>query len=562
MDIEGKNTLVLGGYGLVGMAVCRELLALNPKQLVVASLRKAESLQAVAQLKREFPTSTAMIVPAWGDVLLRAEWQREDTHPRPEVLANPERRRQLIADILDELTDEIVESSMLTQIIMGTLPSIGGEPAQIVVDCINIATAVAYQDIYATARHLMTRSADPNAEMDWVKEMHYLLSSAYIPQLVRHMQIFNEAMARAGTQAYVKVGTSGTGGMGLNIPYTHGEEKPSRVLMSKSAVAGAQTMLLFLMARTPECPQVVKEVKPTALIGWKSIEYGPIRRGGKRFDLFDCSFEDAVLVADAGNLAPQGEFGLATGKTLDAVYIDTGENGLFSAGEFIAITSLGQMQFVTPEEIAEAVVLEIQGANTGLDVIGALDGAAMGPTYRAGYLRQAALQRLGQMEAEHGEGVAFEILGPPRLSKLLFEAYLLKRIYRTLGAVAEPSAEEMAEALTAELKNNAQLRQRIISIGLPILLPDGERLLRGPMVKSETPDQGWVDLTPANMALWQQRVKNLLAAVTQELGGDTSSYFDRVYPTSRNWTPEDQRFDIGEIVGWLLINEEGGKRMK
>ena len=64
MDIEGKNTLVLGGYGLVGMAVCRELLALNPKQLVVASLRKAESLQAVAQLKREFPTSTAMIVPA------------------------------------------------------------------------------------------------------------------------------------------------------------------------------------------------------------------------------------------------------------------------------------------------------------------------------------------------------------------------------------------------------------------------------------------------------------------------------------------------------------------
>ncbi len=68
----------------------------------------------MAQLKDEFPETTANILPAWGDVLLRAEWQREDTHPRPEVLAQADRRRQLIADVLDELTDEIIESSMLT----------------------------------------------------------------------------------------------------------------------------------------------------------------------------------------------------------------------------------------------------------------------------------------------------------------------------------------------------------------------------------------------------------------------------------------------------------------
>ena len=43
------------------------------------------------------------------------------------------------------------------------------------------------------------------------------------------------------------MGTTGTGGMGLNIPYTHSEERPSRVLLSKSAMAGAQSMLLFLM---------------------------------------------------------------------------------------------------------------------------------------------------------------------------------------------------------------------------------------------------------------------------------------------------------------------------
>ena len=79
----------------------------------------------------------------------------------------------------------------------------------------------------------------------------------------------------------LKVGTSGTGGMGFNIPYPHGEEKPSRVLLSKSAVAGAQSLLTFLIARTPGGPPVVKEIKPTAVIAWKDIGYGPIRRGGR-----------------------------------------------------------------------------------------------------------------------------------------------------------------------------------------------------------------------------------------------------------------------------------------
>ncbi len=138
----------------------------------------------------------------------------------------------------------------------------------------------------------------------------------------------------------------------------------------------------------------------------------------------------------------------------------------------------------------------------------------------------------------------------------------LKRVYRTLGKVVAQSPEEMAEALTAELQKTDQLRQRIISIGLPILLPDGVSLLRGPVVKSETPALGWVDLTPANMAVWQERLANLLADVAKELSGDTSSYFDRVYSTSRSWSQDDEQFDIGEIVGWLLTNEEGGKRMK
>jgi hypothetical protein len=369
-------------------------------------------------------------------------------------------------------------------------------------------------------------------------------------------------MMRADTQAYVKVGTSGTGGMGLNIPYTHGEEKPSRVLMSKAALAGAQTLLTFLMARTPGGPEVVKEIKPTALIAWKEIGYGKILRGGQEFSLYDCSPEQALPVKDSANLRPQGDFGKATGKALEAVYINTGENGLFAAGDFAAITAFGQMEFVTPEEIAQNVVREILGGNTGRDVIGALDGAVMGPTFRAGQLRDAALERLRQLGEEHGESVAFEILGPPRMSKLLYESFLLKKAYgNKISNALKDKPEQMAAKLEALIADNAKLRQQIVSIGLPILLADGKRILRGPVLKSEDAEHGWVDLTPANMAKWVKRLQGITAMVKKELSGESSSLYDRTYPSLRTWADED-RFEIGEMVAWVSINEDEGRRGK
>src|SRR6185436_11496036 len=181
---------------------------------------------------------------------------------------------------------------------------------------------------------------------------------------------------------YVKVGTTGTGGMGLNIPYTHSEERPSRVLLSKSAIAGAQSMLMFLMARTPGAP-ITKEIKPAAAIAWKKIGYGPIRRGGQDIRLVDA--RPRPLGATFSTEDP--EAAQVSDKVYQNVFIDTGENGVFSLEEFVTVSSAEQMEFVTPEEIARYLVFEIEGGNTGHDILGALDGAVLGPTYRAGLLR-------------------------------------------------------------------------------------------------------------------------------------------------------------------------------
>ncbi len=46
MEIKGKRILVLGGYGEVGSAVCRQLLIYEPEMLVVTSLRENEAREA------------------------------------------------------------------------------------------------------------------------------------------------------------------------------------------------------------------------------------------------------------------------------------------------------------------------------------------------------------------------------------------------------------------------------------------------------------------------------------------------------------------------------------
>jgi hypothetical protein len=560
--VEGRSVLVLGGGGMVGTAVCRELLAHKPARIAIAARREVKARQAVGQLSAAHPELADRLAPVWGDVFLRAEWQGETGDARGEVMADSEKRRRAIADILDPLDDEILRTSLLFEMIMGLAPGLEGVRAEIVVDCMNTATAVSYQDIYGLARRLAGLAESDDADTNWPREVETLVAALSVPQLVRHVQVLYAAMREAGTQAYVKIGTSGTGGMGFNIPYTHGEEKPSRLLLSKAALAGAQTMLTFLMARTPDAPPLVREIKPTALIGWHEIAYGPIRSRGQELPLFDCPPDNAVSVEQKANVVAQGDFGISTGEKLEGVYVDTGENGLFTADEFAAITTLGQMQLITPEEVARTVVAELLGGNTGRDVIAALDGSVSGPTYRGGYLREAALARLRQLEDQHGQAVAYEVLGPPRLSKLLYEAYLLKSVLRDVSTAIGMRPEDLSDALASRVEQDTNLRRRILSIGIPILLPDGVRLLRGPVIKSENAHGGWVDLTPENMGKWQSRLTEIRREIQAELRGDTSSQSERLFAAGREWTPTPWLIEPGEAVGWIFLREESGFRQK
>lgn len=561
MQLNGSTILVLGGWGLVGSAIIQRLLRYEPARIIVTSLRREEAEEAVEQLRRQYPLLPAeTFVPWWGNIFVRTEWKDLS---REEILSDPERRRLLVEDTLGELTETVLRQQALYDLMMTYQPDA-------VVDCVNTATAIAYQDVYTMGTQIARTVREGSAPAESALER--LLASLYIPQLVRHIQILHHSLREAKVQVYLKVGTSGTGGMGLNIPFTHSEERPSRVLLSKAAVAGAQSLLLFLMARTPNGP-IVKEVKPSAAIGWKRIGYGPIVRRGKVIERTDMPIDYAHRCN--GVFDPSASEGiLKLGIPLESVFIDTGENGIFGRAEFETVTTVGLMEMVTPEEIAHVVVEELRGASTGREIVQALDGSVMGPTYRAGALRERALAQLRNLEAQHGSiSIGFELLGPPRLTKLLYEAAILRAIAGSIRAVAAADANALAEQAESFVATNAEFRSTVLSIGLPILLADGARYLRGSEVlvpsasvtdRTMTPDNierwchdGWIDLRATNWQRWIARCQQIIEGCSHQ-NVDTSS---RAEFTAEYWD-HFESINEGKLAAYILYVEEGGGRTK
>ncbi len=578
MDFKGKNILILGGTGLVGRIIAEKALRLKAARVAIVGLYEHEITETFELFGLKPTREKIDGVPCyrkgrltgfWGNMFVRTNFK--DT-ARPELLGDQKARRTLIEDTYLQLNEEILHASYLYWLFSHTRP-------HIVYDSVNTATALAYQNVYDAALDLYELIKSGKDVRD---DAERFLLTAYTPQLVRHMEILRAAMKEAGTELYLKIGTIGTGGMGWDIPYTHSEDRPSRVLLSKNAMAGAQSLLFLIMSRAGDAP-AIKELKPAAAIAWQGIGTGEITKGGKPIKI--CDSKKPLALSGAKSFADVlgSNEAVVSKESLRSVYIDTGENGLFSLGEFVALTALDQMEFITPEEIADYAIYESLGHNTGRDVIDALEGSVMGPTYRGGLLRDSAIARLVTLEKknEYYPSVAFEILGPPRLTKLLYESYILKEIYGDMRKVIAAKPADISKAMARFLDENDKVRKAALSVGIPVLLPDG-KLLAGEHVVIPLPRErkmpptpnninrwayaGWVDTRPENAVTWKSRLEAIIKdartrsrKLRRGLAG--SSREDRRFLNPRTLSV-DYSINPGEIVAWVFINEEKGKRTR
>ncbi len=562
--------LILGGAGLVGTQVVRHIVrSLEPHRIVVASLQRHEAEAACKAHEDEFGKKVSF-VPAWGNLFVPSALAESG---RGAILGDPSLRSQLLEALYGRFEHAYADNH-LVQLIQRHRPDV-------IVDAVNTATGLSYQDVFDGAAKVRSWIGEGGFDASGTKDLETFLLSQSVPQIIRHIRFLHRATSEFGTKVYLKVGTTGTGGMGLNIPYTHSEDRPSKKLLAKNEAAFGHTGLLFLLARTPDSP-IVKEVKPAAMIGYRAVQVKKVtdKHGNDRIFLPQ---QVALRAGEDLALAQPFEHYEAVGE-LRVPVLDTGENGVFTWGEFAAITALGQMEYITPEEIAHTVVQELRGHNTGRDIISALDSSVLDPSYKAGLVRGVALRDLAACEAEaleSGDGVpsiALGKLGPPELSKLLFEAALLKAIYgkRGKGTTDALVSDKRPPAQVAQAMADALDKSRVArlapSIGIPVLMPDGQTLLRGPRLNvpervghvdtaalSEAAidrwaRKGWVDLRPENVKRWRQRVALMQQARTdlRQAGSAAASI----------QTFMSDRFELGEVVAWIFNNEMGGNRIK
>ena len=120
MDIKGKTVLVIGGWGLVGSAICRKFMEERPGRMIVTSLRKEEALDAVRALRKDYPRAgKEFFVPWWGNIFAR-EQLKDMT--RDEILGDEKFRAMFIEDMVEELTEPLLQRSSLYRLLQTYKP--------------------------------------------------------------------------------------------------------------------------------------------------------------------------------------------------------------------------------------------------------------------------------------------------------------------------------------------------------------------------------------------------------------------------------------------------------
>ena len=258
MSKFADTVLILGGAGLVGFQVARRIARkLSPRRIIIASRYKFEAKEAIKLLEKEFP-HVSQYLAVGGDIFLREEFTKtkrstetERETEKMEVLQNPVWLDQIFKDIFGPLREDIPENirnqSLLVKLIEGERPDV-------IVDCVNTATAISYQDVKWTSHAVKEFKDELQSQLEIeysdelfkkvealdqesvqllsqkiqgikklaksqrrpgitnLKLLDILLVSQAIPQLINHIRLLWESMIKAKTRVYIKVGTTGSGG--------------------------------------------------------------------------------------------------------------------------------------------------------------------------------------------------------------------------------------------------------------------------------------------------------------------------------------------------------------
>jgi hypothetical protein len=119
MELGDRTVMLLGGSGLVGHAVARRVLGADPppQRLVLVALYEDE-VRAAARALDPY-RGTVTIDVEWGNVFMPASVARLDLSV---VMASAEHRALVLGDLYGDLTEQVLERSLLVQLLLRYKP--------------------------------------------------------------------------------------------------------------------------------------------------------------------------------------------------------------------------------------------------------------------------------------------------------------------------------------------------------------------------------------------------------------------------------------------------------
>ncbi|WP_229403254.1 hypothetical protein [Micromonospora okii] len=535
------RVLVIGA-GEIGTAVGEALLRrLAPTHLAVHTSRP-QTLRRRLDHLRSLAGERTELDGSWGDIFSPAALAQVGVDNLTD-----EHRWQLARYYCQPSAQEArPDSSHIYQVVQRHRPDV-------IIDAVTSATSGPRNVLPPASRDELLRAAAAGEARTGATTRRAMLDAVLgnpVPALSRYVANLDAALTDFGVKRYVKVSTSGLGGMGFACPYTHGATSngfAAEALLGKIGAAGVLHQLLWNLHHTRG--RDVRLVVPLALVGWEDVRYGAYTSRGHRVTVRDCALVDMPSSPLPDHRVPAAP--------AQMVVVPAGDNSTYSRAEMALSTALGQFESVTREEVGH-VVAEAALGSTRYDLLTALDGAAMHSSYQAAHIRSSLLRRMRALEQETGcPSVVSGNLGPG-VATDLFELHVLVHAAGSLAAARHGDTDDLASRCASLVASDSYLRQQALSIGLGILLPDGRELhpisehearvtSADPVVRSPSGGAtGYADYRPANIGRWQRALQAI----------DRSSD-----PLRHAFGVGDPEVEIGEILAFHYLLTGRARRL-
>jgi len=190
---------------------------------------------------------------------------------------------------------------------------------------------------------------------------------------------------------YIQMGTTGAGGLGFNIPFTHGDKLEDLPIIHKAAFSGITTSLLTMLSRSFKSEIKISEVKPGLAIFADAVQVEQIEGGGV------------------------------------AATTDGGESGPYTYNELALLTA--SMGFTTADCIARDVIAVIEEKRSlrrlsTYDVTEILNATIIAPT-KSDEKRRQHLMKMLQKQGGAAAVIATGSLGPPSITRDLIISHAI-----------------------------------------------------------------------------------------------------------------------------------------